>query len=140
LSGEERRTPEDYLELIYVISEEDRKGIVRTKELSERLGVYPSTVTEMMQKLAERGLVVRISCGGVRLTKEGRRCAKATLRRHRILECFFFQYLGLDPSQVRNEVCGMEHHLSGEILDRLYEKLGRPRLCPHGKPIPLLEG
>lgn len=140
LSKEEHKNPDDYLELIYTLSEEDSKKSVRTKELSERLGVYPSTVTEMIQKLAERGLVIWISYGGVRLTEEGKRYARDILKRHRILECFFFQYLGLDPSQVQSEVCGIEHHLSGEVVDRLYEKLGRPKLCPHGKPIPASEG
>lgn len=140
LFKEDRKNPDDYLELIYVISEEGPKRTVRTKELSERLGVYPSTVTEMIQKLAERGLVVWISYGGVRLTEEGKKYARAILKRHRILECFFFQYLGLDPSKVQSEVCGIEHHLSGEILERLYEKLGKPKSCPHGRPIPISEG
>jgi DtxR family Mn-dependent transcriptional regulator len=140
LSKGEHKNPDDYLELIYVISEEGHKRTVRTKDISERLGVYPSTVTEMIQKLSERGLVIWMSYGGVRLTEEGRKYARAILKRHRILECFFFQYLGLDPSKVQSEVCGIEHHLSGEILERLYEKLGRPKLCPHGKPIPTTEG
>ena len=140
MSKREHKNPDDYLELIYIISEESHKRTVRTKEISERLGVYPSTVTEMIQKLAERGLVIWMSYGGVKLTEEGRKYARAILKRHRILECFFFQYLGLDPSKVQSEVCGIEHHLSGEILERLYEKLGRPKLCPHGKPIPTTEG
>ncbi|MGQ9759761.1 MAG: metal-dependent transcriptional regulator [Candidatus Methanomethylicaceae archaeon] len=139
MNREEHKNPDDYLELIYIISEEDSKGYARTKELSERLGVYPSTVTEMMQKLSERGLVIWISYGGVKLTNAGKEYAKSVLKRHRILECFFFQYLGLDPSDVQNEVCGIEHHLSGEILDRLYARLGKPKFCPHGKPIPTSE-
>jgi predicted DNA-binding transcriptional regulator YafY len=87
LSKGEHKNPDDYLELIYVISEEGHKRTVRTKDISERLGVYPSTVTEMIQKLAERGLVIWMSYGGVRLTEEGRKYARAILKRHRILEC-----------------------------------------------------
>ncbi len=140
LNREEHKNPDDYLELIYVISEEGSRRYVRTKELSERLGVYPSTVTEMMQKLADRGLVIWISYGGVKLTDAGKEYAKFILKSHRILECFFFQYLGLDPIQVKDEICGIEHHISGETLERLYEKLGKPKFCPHGKPIPTSEG
>lgn len=136
----EHKTSDDYLELISIISEENSKGYAHTKELSERLGVYPSTVTEMVQKLSEKGFVIWISHGGVKLTETGKEYAKSILRSHRILECFFFQYLGLDPSDVQNEVCGIEHHLTGEILDLLYARLGKPKFCPHGKPIPTSEG
>jgi len=136
----EHKNLDDYLEMIYTISEEEAKGLARTKELSERLGVYPSTVTETMQKLAERGLVVRISYEGVKLTGAGRNYAMDILSRHRILECFFSQYLGMGPSDVKDEICGIEHHLSEEVLERLYVKLGKPKSCPHGKPIPVTWG
>jgi len=136
----EHKNPDDYLEMIYTISEEESKGLVRIKELSERLGVYPSTVTETMQKLAERGLVVRISYEGVRLTGAGRSYAMDILSKHRVLECFFSQYLGMVPSDVQDEICGIEHHLSRRVLERLYLKLGKPKSCPHGKPIPAIWG
>jgi DtxR family Mn-dependent transcriptional regulator len=136
---EERKNPDDYVELIYVISEESSKGIARIKEISSALGVYPSTATEMMQKLSEKGYVIRSNYEGVKLTEKGRRYARQVLARHRILECFFLQYLNLNPSEVKDEICGIEHHLSPRTLKRLHEKLGRPATCPHGKPIPLFE-
>jgi len=136
----EHNNPDDYLEMIYAISEEEARGLARIKELSERLGVYPSTVTETMQKLAEKGLVIRISYKGVKLTGAGRNYAMDILSRHRILECFFSQYLGMDPSAVQDEICGIEHHLSQRVLESLYVKLGRPKSCPHGKPIPVTWG
>ncbi len=135
---DEKKNPDDYVELIYVISEENSKGIVRIKEISSALGVYPSTATEMMQKLSEKGYVARSNYGGVRLTEEGRRYAREVLARHRTLECFFLQYLGLEPSEVEDEICGIEHHLSTRTLKRLHERLGRPATCPHGRPIPIL--
>ena len=137
LSISERNNVDDYLELIYTISEEKSKGLARIKQISKELGVYPSTATEMMQKLSDKGLVIRQDYEGVKLTDLGRCHAKAVLARHRILECFFLQYLEIPPSEVKEEICGIEHHLSQGILMRLYDKLGKPKTCPHGKPIPV---
>lgn len=134
---EEHKNPDDYVELIYTISEERGHGLARIKEISSGLGVYPSTATEMMQKLSEKGFVIRSNYEGVKLTDEGRRYAQQVLARHRILECFFLQYLQLEPSEVKDEICGIEHHLSQRTLKLLHEKLGKPTTCPHGKPIPI---
>ncbi|MEJ5293238.1 MAG: metal-dependent transcriptional regulator [Candidatus Methanosuratincola sp.] len=133
----EHKNPEDYLEFIYVLSEEFSKGLVKIKEISSALGVFPSTVTETMQRLSEKGLVIRVDYEGVRLTETGRAMARAVLSKHRILECFFYQYLGMSPEEVADEICGIEHHISDRVLMRLYEKLGKPKCCPHGKPIPV---
>ncbi|MDI9644042.1 MAG: metal-dependent transcriptional regulator [Candidatus Verstraetearchaeota archaeon] len=133
----EHKNPDDYLELVYVLSEESSKGLVRVKEISSVLKVSPSTVTEMMQRLSEKGLVIRVDYEGVRLTEMGRSSARAVLSRHRILECFFYQFLDMKPEEVAEEICGIEHHISDRVLLRLYEKLGRPKVCPHGKPIPI---
>ncbi len=135
---EERKNPDDYVELIYLISEEQGRGLARIKEISSGLGVFPSTATEMMQKLSDKGFVIRSNYEGVKLTDEGKHYARQVLARHRILECFFLQYLELEPSEVKDEICGIEHHLSPRTLKRLHEKLGKPKTCPHGKPIPLL--
>ncbi|MBC7120320.1 MAG: metal-dependent transcriptional regulator [Candidatus Methanosuratus sp.] len=133
----EQKNPDDYLELIYVLSEESSRALVRIKEISGALGVFPSTATEMTQRLSEKGFVIRVDYGGVRLTEMGRSMARAVLSRHRILECFFHQYLGMAPEEVSDEICGIEHHISDRVLLRLYEKLGKPKCCPHGKPIPI---
>jgi len=140
LSLNEHKNIDDYLELIYKISEEEARGLARIKEISTTLGVYPSTVTEMMQKLSDKGMVTRVDYEGVRLTDTGRNHAMAVLSRHRILECFFLQYLEIPPSEVKDEICGIEHHLSQKVLMRLYMKLGSPKNCPHGKLIPVAWG
>jgi DtxR family Mn-dependent transcriptional regulator len=137
LSIEERKNIDDYLELIYIISEEESKGIARIKEISKELGVYPSTATEMMQKLSKKGFVKRLDYEGVKLTEPGKKRAMDVLSRHRILECFFMQYLEMDPADVKMEICGIEHHLSYRVLIRLYHRLGNPKFSPQGKPIPL---
>lgn len=140
MSLNEHKNIDDYLELIYKISEEEARGLARIKEISTTLGVYPSTVTEMMQKLSDKGMVTRVDYEGVRLTDTGRNHAMAVLSRHRILECFFLQYLEIPPSEVKDEICGIEHHLSQKVLMRLYMKLGSPKNCPHGKLIPVAWG
>ena len=140
LSINERKNIDDYLELIYKISEEEARGLARIKEMSKVLGVYPSTVTEMMQKLSDKDMVIRVDYEGVKLTDTGRKHAMAVLSRHRILECFFLQYLEIPPSEVKDEICGIEHHLSQRVLMQLYMKLGSPKTCPHGKLIPTAWG
>ncbi|MDH5806991.1 MAG: metal-dependent transcriptional regulator [Candidatus Methanomethylicaceae archaeon] len=127
---------EDYLEAIYIISEEMELGSVRIKELAKILEVYPSTVSEMVKRLIEMELVIKTSHGSIKLTEIGKERAKQVLKNHRVLECLFY-YLGLDPHSIKNAICGMEHHINEEIFNALYEKLGRPKLCPHGKPIPI---
>lgn len=128
---------EDYLETIYIISEEMGIGNVRIKELAKLLEVYPSTVSEMVKKLIEMGLAIKMSHGSIKLTEIGKERAKQVLKNHRVLECLFHYYLGLDVSNIKDVICGMEHHVNEEIFNVLYEKLGKPKLCPHGKPIPI---
>lgn len=128
---------EDYLETIYIISEEKKKGPVRTKDLAEQLEVYPSTVSEMVKKLIKMKLVIKVGHGSIKLTDKGKEYARKVLKNHRLLECFFYQYLGLNNAKTRNTICKIEHHINEEIFNILYEKLGRPKVCPHGNPIPI---
>lgn len=128
---------EDYLETIYIISEEMGLGNVRVKELAKLLEVCPSTASEMVKKLIEMGLATKMGHGNIKLTEIGKKRAKKVLKNHRVLECLFHHYLGLDVSNIEDAICGMEHHVDEEIFNMLYEKLGKPKLCPHGKPIPI---
>ncbi|MCS7098279.1 MAG: metal-dependent transcriptional regulator [Candidatus Methanomethyliaceae archaeon] len=128
---------EDYLEVIYIISEEKKIDPVRTKDLAKRLEVYPSTVSEMIKKLIEMKLVVKVGHGSIKLTDSGRERARRVLKNHRLLECFFYQYLGINNNKAKNTICKIEHHINEEIFNVLYEKLGRPKSCPHGNPIPI---
>lgn len=128
---------EDYLETIYILSEEMGFGKVRIKKLAEILEVYPSTVSEMVKKLLEMGLVIKMRNGSIKLTEIGKERAKQVLKSHRVLECLFHYYLGLDISNIKDAICGIEHHINEEIFNALYEKLGKPKLCPHRKPIPI---
>lgn len=105
---------EDCLEKIYEAIE--RKGYTRVNELAQRLGISPPSVTRLVQKLDDQGLVVYERYRGLTLTSEGRNLGRFLLERHTVLE-EFLQILGVaDPQTVYRDVEGIEHHLSPETL------------------------
>ncbi len=77
---------------------------------------------------------------GVRLTPAGERLAALVLRRHRLIEQFLVQVLGMNWSEVHDEAERLEHAVSERLIDRIDEMLGRPAVDPHGDPIPGREG
>lgn len=126
---------QDYAKAVYAL-EARAGGAVSTNDLAERLGVTPGSVSAMVRKLAELGLVRHEPYRGVRLTEHGREVALEVLRHHRLLELFLAQELGMPWDRVHDEAEVLEHHLSDE-LERLIEaRLGHPTLDPHGDPIP----
>ena len=112
----ESEAVEDYLEAIYVLMR--RKGLARVRDLSSLLNVKAPTVTEMVQKLARRGLVIYERYRGVRLTPEGEEIAKGVLERHEVLKRFL-RILGLDEEIAEEDACRMEHYLHAETVERL---------------------
>jgi len=98
--------------------------------------VAPPSVTHMLARLAGAGLVQRVSRGGARLTALGRREALGMVRRHRILETFLVQVLGLDWSEVHEDAEVLEHHISDRVLDAIDRLVGHPDEDPHGHVIP----
>jgi DtxR family Mn-dependent transcriptional regulator len=90
----------------------------------------------MVQSLADGGMVVYERYAGVRLTDAGRRAALAVLRRHRLLELFLVEVVGLDWSEVHGEADRLEHAVSEKLVARVDELLGHPAIDPHGDPIP----
>lgn len=133
-------TTEDYLKRIFVASEGSGGKLVALGELAQSLDVTPGTVTTMMKYLAEAGLVEYRPRAGVLLTDAGRREALEVVRRHRLIELFLVEILGLDWSYVHDEAEILEHAMSGRVLDRIDELLGHPKLDPHGDPIPGMDG
>lgn len=129
---------EDYLKAIYAL--ELGGGAVATNDLAQRLGVAPGSVSGMVQRLAEQGLLTYERYRGVRLTQEGRRAALRTLRRHRILESYLTAMLGYPWDHVHTEAERLEHAASDELIDRMAAALGNPTFDPHGAPIPTREG
>ncbi|QLC34111.1 metal-dependent transcriptional regulator [Halarchaeum sp. CBA1220] len=126
---------EDYLKAIYVLEREDGAP-VRTSALAEYLGVTPPTVTSMIEKLEERGLLDREKYKGVELTEEGETVALEVLRHHRLIESYLAEHLDYEWSEVHEEADALEHHISEEFERRVAAALGDPRVDPHGDPIP----
>ncbi len=129
------RALQDYLKATYKLSGEDG-GPVSTSALAERLKVAQPSVTGMVKKLAAEGLIEHIPYQGVRLTPAGKRVAVETIRRHRIVEQFLVQVLGLSWDEVDAEAEVLEHAVSERVVNRMWEVLGRPESDPHGSPIP----
>jgi DtxR family transcriptional regulator, Mn-dependent transcriptional regulator len=136
------QTVENYLKAIYVAqaSRQDAHELVPMGQIAAALGVVPGTATTMVKTLAESGLVRYEPYMGVRLTPAGERLAAMVLRRHRLIEQFLVQVLGMDWSEVHEEAERLEHAVSERLIDRIDEMLGRPAVDPHGDPIPGPEG
>jgi DtxR family Mn-dependent transcriptional regulator len=126
---------QDYAKAVYSL-EERRGAAVSTNELAERLGVTPGSVSAMVRKLSELGLVEHERYHGVRLTSQGRRVALEVLRHHRLIELFLATELGMPWDQVHAEAEVLEHVLSEELEQLIAKRLGDPTLDPHGDPIP----
>ncbi len=124
-------TTENYLKAIFESAYASGKDIVPMGKVAECLNLTPGTVSVMIKRLADEGLVhyqARIGCS---LTEEGRTIALRTIRRHRIVETFLFKTLGMDWSSVHQEAEQMEHGTSDEVIDRLWEFLGTPLFLKH---------
>ena len=129
---------EDYLKTIYDL--ERGAQAATTNEIAERLAISPASVSGMMRRLADQGLITHEPYRGVRLTEDGRRAALRTLRRHRILECYLTEVLGYPWDRVHDEAEQLEHAASEELIERMASALGDPAHDPHGAPIPSREG
>ena len=126
---------EDYLKTVYLLQEETGPP-VSTSAIAEYLGVTSPTVTSMVEKLADRGLLDREKYKGVELTEEGETVALEVLRHHRLLEAYLSERLDYDWAAVHEEADVLEHHISEEFERRVADVLGDPEVDPHGDPIP----
>lgn len=124
---------EEYVEGIFRLQKEvDR---VSTGEVAIYMCVSAGSATTMIKKLAELGLVEHTPYQGIRLTDFGAKVAKQLTRAHRILEVFLVDHLELPWNDVHELACKLEHYISEDIIDRIDNKLGHPKSCPHGNPI-----
>ena len=130
------QTTEDYLKAIYDLQTDGMRA--KTSQLADRLAVTAGTVTEMLKRLAasDPPLLTYKQHHGVRLTDHGERMALNVIRRHRLLETFLHQTLGLTWDQVHAEAELLEHSLSARVTDALDRFLKFPQSDPHGEPIP----
>jgi len=119
--------------------EED--GVAASNQaLAERLSVSPASVTGMLRRLGELHLVAYEPYRGANLTSAGRKVAVEVLRHHRLLETYLAEAMGFSWDEVHPEAERLEHVISEEFEDRLFELLGRPTHDPHGDPIPDRDG
>jgi len=123
-----------YLEAIYYMWSEGEP--LRSARLADWLGVSRPTVTVALRRMTRDGMVRMNGRKEVELTSKGLRQAEAIVRRHRIMERWLSDGLGLDWVTADAEAARLEHAVSEVVEKRLYEALGRPRTCPHGNPIP----
>ncbi len=132
------RSTEDYLKAIYWL--ESSGGAAQTSAIAELLDIAPPSVSGMVKRLSESGLLEHVPYRGVQLTRTGRRAALRMVRRHRILETYLTSKLGYDWDSVHQEAERLEHAVSDELIERMAIALGNPRYDPHGAPIPTADG
>ena len=131
------RTPavEDYAKAIYSL-ETRAEQPVSTNALAERLAITPGSVSAMLKRLGELGVITHVPYRGVRLTPDGRRIALEVIRHHRLIESFLADALGMPWDRVHAEAEVLEHVLSEDLEELIAAKLGHPTVDPHGDPIP----
>jgi len=129
---------EDYAKALYAL-EARGDGPVGTSALADRLGLTPGSVSAMVRKLDELGLLSLTPYHGVQLTAEGRRLALEVMRHHRLIELFLAEQLGMSWDRVHQEAEVLEHWLSEDLEAVIDEKLGHPTVDPHGDPIPSVD-
>lgn len=135
-------TVENYLKAIFLaqVNLLPSEPLVPMGQLASALGVVPGTATTMVKALSEAGLVRYEPYAGVRLTPAGEKLAARVLRRHRLIELFLVQVMGMSWTEVHDEAEHLEHAVSDRLIERIDEMLGRPSADPHGDPIPGPEG
>ena len=132
------RSVEDYLKAIYRLSAQG--GFASTSDIACLLTLSAPSVSAMVKRLSEMGLIEHVPYRGVQLTAQGRRAALKMIRRHRLLELYLTRNLGYDWDDVHDEAERLEHAVSDDLIERMAAALGDPRYDPHGDPIPTATG
>ena len=131
-------TVENYLKAIFhaQLGLPRKSDLVPMGQLAAALGVVPGTATTMVKTLSDSGLVKYEPYAGVRLTQAGDKVAATVVRRHRLIERFLVEVLGMGWSEVHVEAEHLEHVMSERVIARIDEMLGHPAMDPHADPIP----
>ena len=132
-------TVEDYLKCI-LMAQEETGELVPMGHIAQALGVASGTVTAMVKTLSQSNLVSYEPYSGVCLTPEGHKLAIHVLRRHRLIELFLVEVVGMDWGEVHEEAERLEHVVSERFVERMDVMLGHPQVDPHGDPIPTAQG
>ena len=131
-------TVENYLKAIYQgqSSLASDQRLVPMGQVATALGVTPGTATTMVKALAESGLAEYEPYSGVRLSAAGEKLAGLVLRRHRLVEAFLVEVMGMSWAEVHDDAEQLEHVVSDRLIERIDAMLGHPTHDPHGDPIP----
>lgn len=129
---------EDYIKVVYSLHARGERA--STKRIAQSLGVKMASVTGMIKHLAAEGFLRHTPYRGVELTARGRDVAVRMIRRHRLIEQFLVQVLGLGWDEVDADAEVLEHVMSDRLIERIYEVLDEPEFDPHGSPIPGRDG
>ncbi len=132
------RSEEDYLKAIYSLCKKEES--ISTNDIANHLDMKASSVTDMLQKLGDKGWVNYIRYKGATLTSEGKSIALSIIRKHRLWETFLVNNLDFKWDQVHEIAEQLEHISSQELVNRLDNYLGNPGFDPHGDPIPNKNG
>jgi DtxR family Mn-dependent transcriptional regulator len=132
------RSVEDYLKVIYHLTEAGKSA--STNDIADALDIAPPSVSGMIKRLAEAGLLEHLPYKGATLTDDGRQAALRMLRRHRVIETYLVSHLGYTWDNVHDEAEQLEHAVSEDLVERMSRALGDPRFDPHGDPIPAADG
>lgn len=130
---------ENYLKAIFHLGAEGSQSVA-TNSIARRIKTKPSSVTDMMQRLAEKGLVYYKKYKGVSLTESGKSAALSIIRKHRLWEVFLVDKLHFTWDEVHDVAEQLEHIKSEKLVDLLDKHLGFPQYDPHGDPIPTKDG
>jgi DtxR family Mn-dependent transcriptional regulator len=124
---------EEYLETILYLTRDG--GRAKTRDIAQAMDIKPPSVSEMLLKLRDQGLVDYAPYEGATLTDPGREQALKIERKHQLLETFLVDTLGVDLNNAHDEACEMEHSISENTVDKICAYLGHPRFCPDDHPI-----
>lgn len=126
---------ENYLKAIFHLSDGGASD-VSTNALSDLMNTKPASVSDMIRKLDEKGMVTYKKYYGVNVSKKGKMMALQVIRKHRLWEVFLVEKLKFSWDEVHEVAEQLEHIRSGLLIQRLDEFLDFPRVDPHGDPIP----
>jgi DtxR family transcriptional regulator, Mn-dependent transcriptional regulator len=129
---------EDYIKAIYKLTLDGER--VTTSALATQLRVKDASITDMIKRLSDKGLIKYERYHGVTLSPRGRKMALGIVRRHRLWEMYLVTFLGFSWDKVHDEAERLEHVTSDDLEERLDAALGHPTTDPHGDPIPSAEG
>jgi DtxR family transcriptional regulator, Mn-dependent transcriptional regulator len=129
-------TEENYIKAIYTIQHNNGLEEVSVNEIAERVKTRPATVTDMIQKLSDKKLLIYEKYKKLRLSESGLAAALQVIRKHRLWETFLHDKLLFSWDEVHEVAEQLEHIQSEKLIDRLAEYLDYPQFDPHGDPIP----